>query len=99
MAPNCALDEAGLRRQYARYRRAGEGASLVCRHERRLVVDLDVHLDQRLVDELIAVERECCPFFGLLFEPLGRRLTVTVAHAEHEPALDAVACALGLEEG
>jgi hypothetical protein len=97
MAPSCALDEAGLRSQYERYRRAGAGARVVERSSRRLVVALDERVDPRLVDELLAVERECCPFFGLGWEPDVRRLTVSVSHAEHEPALDAIAFALDLE--
>jgi hypothetical protein len=98
MAPACALDEAGLRSQYERYRQAGAGARLVDRSPRRLVVDLDERVDPKRVDELLAVERECCPFFKLCWEPGVRRLTVSVSQAEHEPALDAIAFALGLEE-
>jgi hypothetical protein len=96
MAPSCALDEAGLRLQVERYRRAGAGARLVERTRRGLVVDLDEHVDTRLVEETIAVERECCPFFALAWEPGLRRLTVAVSQAEHEPALDAIAFALDL---
>jgi hypothetical protein len=97
MAPSCALDEAGLRVQLERYRRAGEGARLTERAPRRFVVELDEHTDDALVEEALATERECCPFFALDWEPSRRRLTVAVAHAEHEPALDAIAFALGLD--
>jgi hypothetical protein len=51
----------------------------------------------KLVDELVAIERECCPFFTLDWEPDRRRLTVSVSQAEHEPALDAIAFALDFE--
>jgi hypothetical protein len=54
--------------------------------------------DDALIDELIAVERSCCPFFTLEWEPGERRLTVTVEAPEHEPALDAIAYALGLDQ-
>jgi hypothetical protein len=97
MAGNCALDETGLRAQYERYRRAGEGARVLDRTPRRLVVGLDEHLDTTLVDELLAIERECCPFFGLSFEPGAMRLTVSVSRVEHEPALDAISFALDLD--
>jgi hypothetical protein len=97
MAPSCALDEAGLRLQLERYRRAGEGGRLIERTRRRFVVELDEHVDGRLIEEAIAVERECCPFFALDWERGRRRLTVSVSHPEHEPALEAIAFALGLE--
>jgi hypothetical protein len=61
------------------------------------MVDLNEHVDPKLVEELLAVERECCPFLELGWEPRAQRLTVCVAHTEHEPALDAIAFALGLE--
>jgi hypothetical protein len=96
MAPSCALDDAGLRLQLERYRQAGAGARLVDRTPQSLVVDLDEQVDTQLVAETIAIERECCPFFTLDWEPERRRLTVEVSQAEHEPALDAIAFALDL---
>jgi hypothetical protein len=99
MAPSCALDEAGLRLQLERYRRAGAGARPIERTPSRLVVDLDVHVDDELIEQALAIERECCPFFALDWEPPRRRLTVSVSHVEHEPALDAIAFALGLDAG
>jgi hypothetical protein len=67
------------------------------RRRRCLIVELSESVDPKLVDELLAVERECCPFFELGWEPGARRLTVSVSYPEHEPALDAIAFALGLE--
>jgi hypothetical protein len=96
MAPSCALDEIGLQAQLKRYRAAGAGAALVARDRRELTVDLDRRVDTALVETMLAVERECCPFFDLRWEPDSRRLTIAVTHAEHEPALDAIAFALGL---
>ncbi len=98
MAPSCALDEAGLRLQFERYRHAGKGARLVARTSRRLVVELNRRVDGSLIDAAIAVERECCPFFTLDWQSVTRRLTVSVAHVGHDPALDAIAFALGLDE-
>lgn len=68
MAPSCALDETGLGSQLERYRQAGDGARLIERTRRTLVVDLDERVDTRLVAETIAIERECCPFFTLDWE-------------------------------
>jgi hypothetical protein len=96
MAPSCALDESGLRSQLERYRQAGRNARLIERTPRRLVADLGENVDSDLVAETIAVERECCPFFALAWEPDRRRLTVSVSRAAHEPALDAIAFALNL---
>jgi hypothetical protein len=97
MAPSCALDETGLRLQYERYRRVGAGARVLDRRRRYLMVEFSELVDPKLVDELLAVERECCAFFELGWEATARRLTVSVSHAEQEPALDAIAFALGLE--
>jgi len=95
--PSCALDGNGLRVQRERYRRVGQRARLVDRTGRKLVVELDPHVDPRVVDDLIVVERACCPFFELGWDRERRRLTVSVSQKEHEPALDAIAFALDLE--
>jgi len=97
MVPSCALDDAGLRLQLERYRQVGAGARLIDCTPRSLVVDLDERVDTLLVDETIAIERQCCPFFTLDWEPERRRLTVAVSQAEHAPALDAIAFALDLK--
>jgi hypothetical protein len=60
------------------------------------VVELDGQVKEELVEHAIAIERECCPFFQLNWEPHSRRLCVSVSEAEHEPALEAIAIALGL---
>jgi hypothetical protein len=96
MAPSCALDETGLRSQLERYRKAGRNARLIERAPRRLVTELDKDVDTELVAEALAIERECCPFFALSWEPDRRRLTISVSQAAHEPALDAIAFALDL---
>jgi hypothetical protein len=96
MAAGCALDETGLRLQLERYRQAGEGARPVEQTRRRLVVDLDENVDNDLVEEMIAVEGRCCPFFTLAWEPDLHRLTVSVSRPEDEAALDAIAFALDL---
>lgn len=97
MAPSCALDESGLRSQLERYRQVGRDARLIERTHRRLVADLGDEVDSELVARTVAVERECCPFFALTWEPDRRRLTVAVSEAAHEPALDAIAFALNLQ--
>ncbi|CAN5599253.1 hypothetical protein BH20ACT15_BH20ACT15_16000 [soil metagenome] len=93
---SCSLDEAGLAAQAARYRRAGEGALVVGRESRRLVVVLGPDVDSAEVAELVAVERDCCPFFEIGWWPEERRLSFSVASDSDAPALGAIAFALGL---
>lgn len=87
MAPGCALDESGLRSQVERYRQAGRNARVIERTRRSLVADLNESVGAGLVAETVAVERKCCPFFALTWEPDRRRLTVAVSQAAEEPAL------------
>lgn len=96
MAPSCALDEAELLRQAERYRKVGEDARAAQRSRRRLVLDLGAGVDSTLVEEVIAVERECCPFFALRWDAPARRLTIEVSRPQDEPALEAIASALAL---
>jgi SAM-dependent methyltransferase len=93
-APSCDLDAAGLRDQLERYRRIGKGARLIERSGQHVVVEVAPE-DAGHVESAIAVERECCPFFAMTWEPDDRRLKVAVAEAEQAPALDAIASALG----
>ncbi len=100
MAPlACSLNEAELRSQLERYRIAGSDATVVERSPRRLVIGIGDQVPDGVVDELVKVERECCPFFGLDWQPAHRRLAVSVATEWHEPALEAIASALGVEKG
>ncbi len=98
MAPaSCALDEAGLDAQLARYRAVGKGARVLARSPRRAVIGVSARVSERVVEQLLAVERACCPFFELAWEARTRRLTVAVPSAQHEPALEAVLGALGAQ--
>jgi hypothetical protein len=95
MAPSsCSLDDAQRQEQLARYRSAGRGAEVLERSARRIVLALEEDMPDALVDELIAVERGCCPFFELDWRADHRRLTVSVRGAEHEPALELIAAAV-----
>jgi hypothetical protein len=100
MAPaSCSLDADGLSAQLARYGAAGARASILIHEPRRLVVRLATGIHAAgVVEQAIAVERECCPFFTLGWCPETRELSVGVADAEHEPALAAIAYALGLAD-
>ncbi len=90
----CHLDTDGLHRQGDRYRVLGRHATAVERAPRRLAIRFDAGMPEELLLEAVAVERDCCPFFDL--RPGARELVVTVADAEHDPALDAIRHALGV---
>jgi hypothetical protein len=98
VSPSCSLDEAGLRSQLARYRAAAQDASVLTRAERRLVVRVSEQVPDAVIEELVAVERVCCPFFEFDWQPARRQLAVAVTSAEHEPALDGIAFALGVAD-
>ena len=66
------------------------------RNPRELVVALAEDVDRELVDELVSIERECCPFFDIDWQPGRQRLSFRVSRQEDEPALDAIAFALGV---
>jgi len=98
MAPDaCSLEKDDFRAQLARYRSAGQGAGIVELSPARLVVRVGANSDVS-VEELIAVERRCCPFFELKREPMERQLSISVSRREDERALEAIAHALGLRD-
>jgi hypothetical protein len=90
---SCSLDEKGLRAQRERYRSAGRGAIMLQRTSRSLVVEVGER-GTGVVPELVDVERECCPFFDLDWDPRTRRLSISVSERDQEPALDAIEFAL-----
>ncbi len=84
----CRLELPGLLTQRDRYRRLGATATRVERHGDALIVVFGPALDEDLLEETLALERDCCPFFGLDYERAARSLTVTVADPQQQPALD-----------
>jgi hypothetical protein len=93
MEPSCSLTKAGLESQRGRYARL---ASHVQRRDlagSSLTVDFAEGFDRGTLDEAVAIERECCPFFEIRFDEDRRRLIVAVREPEHEPALEAIAAA------
>ena len=89
--PSCALDEQGLRRQRERYARLAASVVHVRHAARELVVEFAPGLDRATVAALIAVERECCPFFAFDFDEGSRRLRVGVREPDAAAALDVLA--------
>jgi hypothetical protein len=99
MIAECRLDLAGLRTQRNRYRALGEHVERVEHTARRLTVDFSASVDPILVHEAIEVERGCCSFFALDYHAGDRRLVITVDDPNHDPALGAIAFALGDDAG
>ena len=87
--PNCALDETGLSEQRSRYERLAPSVDRIERSGEVVLVEFGDTLDRDELDQALAVERDCCPFFEFRFEG-ERRLHVTVREAEQLPALDAI---------
>jgi hypothetical protein len=90
-AVSCALDEQGLRRQRERYARLAPSVVHVQRPAQKLIVEFASGFDRATLDALIAVERECCPFFAFEFDEGSRRLRVGVREPDAAAALEALA--------
>ena len=93
---SCSLDDSGRREQLERYRIVGDGAGLLERDGALLALRVHKRVPDRVIERLVAVERECCPFFQISWGSSDRRLEFSVQGAGYEPALDAIAYALGL---
>jgi hypothetical protein len=93
--PHCALDQEGLGDQGARYARLAGSVVAVARERDALTVEFAPDVDRELLERTLAIERECCPFFTLELDAGAQHLRAGVSDAEHRPALDALAAALG----
>jgi hypothetical protein len=86
---NCSLDATGQRAQRARYARLASTVERLRREPDAVVVEFGSAVDLDELEQTLAVERECCPFFRFELDH-DRRLTVTVADPATLPALDAI---------
>ena len=93
--PSCALDEAGGREQQARHDRLALSVVKVERRDETLLFGFAEGYDRKALAEMVAVERECCPFFEFDFDEGKRELRVGVSDREMLPALEAIASHLG----
>jgi hypothetical protein len=93
---SCSLSDAELRAQLDRYRRIASGGHgrWISATSVELVVGAGV--PDKLVEQAVATERSCCPFFELLWELGSRRLTLAVSRAEDVPSLEAIALAMNI---
>jgi hypothetical protein len=92
MASSCSLDRDGRARQVARYAALAPSVVSVERGARALRVTFAEGYDRALLDETLAVERECCPFLGI--DTGERSLAISVEREDEAPMLDVFAEAL-----
>ena len=90
----CSLDADGGARQGERYAALGATLTSLERDGRRLTARFGPDLDEGLLSETLAIERDCCSFFAIEFDAGQRRLELAVPDSDHEPALDAIQGAL-----
>ena len=91
---SCSLDREGMRRQRGRHRRVAGDVREVLVEESSLTIRLAPGFDRAAWDEMLAVERSCCPFFDFDVDYRGHRIRVSVAEPRQRPALGALAEAL-----
>jgi hypothetical protein len=91
---DCKLDLKGLQEQRERYRRLASALERTERRPGELTARFTPALDEELLAETLAVERECCEFFRIDYEPGPRELSVRVDDPALDPALDALRHAL-----
>jgi hypothetical protein len=90
----CRLDNDGLREQRERYRRLAAALQRTERPPGELVAHFSAGIDEGLLEETLAVERRCCAFFRIDYDPAVRELRIGVEEPELEGALDGLHHAL-----
>ena len=93
MASSCSLDRDGRARQIARYAALAPSVRSAERDSLALEVTFEPGYDRALLDELVAVERECCPFLEI--EVADARLRIAVEEHDDTPMLDVFTDVLG----
>lgn len=90
----CGLDAGELATQLERYRAIGRVAAAVERGPGRVVVQFAEDPPSALIERTLEVERGCCPFFEVVYDPDTRLLAISAEDPERRHALDAIAQAL-----
>ena len=90
----CSLDAEELVAQLERYRAIGRLAAGVEHEPGRVIVRFAGDPPSALIEPTLEVERGCCPFFDIDYDPGTRRLAISVDHPDRRPGLDAIAHAL-----
>jgi hypothetical protein len=93
VASSCSLDANGRAEQIARYAALAPSVRAAVRESLSLEVEFEPGFDRALLDELVAVERECCPFLTIDVE--DARLRIAVEEHADTPMLDVFTEVLG----
>jgi hypothetical protein len=88
--PSCTLDADARRSQKERYRNLASSVIRVRRGIDVVLVDFDETVDSRTLQDVIAVERECCRWLRLDLDRVTRQLSVRTTDPDMRPALDAI---------
>jgi hypothetical protein len=91
MTAACSLNADELAAQLGRYRAIGRCAAAVEHEPGRVVVRFTDDPPSALIERALKVERGCCPFFEIDYDPVSQRLAITADHPDHRPGLDAIA--------
>ena len=83
-----------MARQGARYAALAGHVARASREPRRLDVSFADGYDRALLDEAVAIERECCPFFAIEVDHAARRLVIELPEGEDVLLLDGITSAL-----
>lgn len=90
----CSLNAVELVAQLERYRAIGRLAAWVEHEPGRVVVRFADEPPRPLIEQTLEVERGCCPFLDIDYDPSVQRLAISVKQADRLPSLDAIAHAL-----
>lgn len=90
---SCSLDADGRAAQLARYAGLAPSVRSASRESLSLEVEFEPGYDRALLDELVAVERECCPFLDI--EVGEASLRISVEQHDDTPMLDVFTDLLG----
>jgi len=93
-AAACTLDAGERAVQLERYRALARRAAEVEHEPGRVVVRFFDDPPAGLLERTLEVERGCCPFFDIEYEPVSRRLVIAVEDPNRDPDLDAIARAV-----
>jgi hypothetical protein len=93
-AAGCILTAGELAAQLERYRAIGRLAAGVEREPGRVVVRFAGDPPSALIERALEVERGCCPFFEIGYDPVTQRLAISVDGPDHHAGVDAIAHAL-----
>lgn len=86
--PECRLPDTAVGPQLARYRKLAEHVIDLHRDVGEVRVQFDDTVPESLLAQTLAVERECCTFVDLEYQPHMRSLTITVANVAQHPRLE-----------